>query len=57
MKLFVKCTRNGGECFLSYEGQDQETVTRLLTELGATGIQFMSENDWTAANPPRVRGG
>ena len=52
MKLFVKCTRNGADCFISYEGQDQDTVTRLLTELEATNIQFMAEADWTAARPP-----
>jgi hypothetical protein len=28
---------------------DQETITRLLKELGATGIQFVDEEEWTKA--------
>lgn len=49
MKLFVKCQRNGSDWYASYQGHDQETVTRLLTELGATNIQFITEDEWTAA--------
>ena len=51
MKLFVKCQRNGGDWFAQYEGMEQETVTTLLDGLGCSDIEFLSENDWIAAQP------
>ncbi len=49
MKLFVKDQRNGGLVYSSHDGMDEETVTRLLTELGATEIEFITEEDYMAA--------
>jgi hypothetical protein len=53
MKYWVKSTRDGTDSYSIHEGMSQDTVTALLTELGATNIQFITEAEWLAANPPR----
>ena len=49
MKFYVKSTRNGSDSYSSHEGMDQDTVIRLLTELGATDIQFIDEDIYNTA--------
>jgi len=49
MKFFVKCQRNAIDNFLVYDGQDQPIVTQLLTDMGATNIQFITEAEYIAA--------
>lgn len=49
MKIYVHCKRNGEDVYPAYQGLDADTVTRLLTELGATDIQFLSEAQYVAA--------
>lgn len=46
--LFVKCTRNGGDSYSSYEGLNQDTITTLLLNLGCTNISFLSQEDWNS---------
>lgn len=53
MKLFVKCHRNGADAYYIYEGFDQATVTRLLTELGTTSVEYITQEDWEAAALPQ----
>jgi hypothetical protein len=52
MKLWVKSTRNGADSYSIHEGMSQDVVTALLTDLGATNIQFITESEWLAAQPP-----
>lgn len=47
MKLYVKSWRNGGNAYSTHEGMSQETVISLLTELGATSIEFITEQTYT----------
>lgn len=42
-QYFVSYVRNGRQCYGSYVGQSQETITQLLTELGATDIEYIDE--------------
>ncbi len=49
MKLFVECTRNGGSCYMRWEGQTSDQVTALLSVLGATNVQFIDESTWLTA--------
>jgi len=49
MKIWVKSTRNGSDCYSSYDGMDQDTVAALLAELGDTSIQYITEEEWKAA--------
>ena len=45
MKLYMQSSRG----YQQTDGMDEDTVTRLLTELGATGITFIDEATYTAA--------
>jgi len=45
MKYYIVSSRG----YQQTEGMDQDTVTRLLTELGATNIQFIDENTYNTA--------
>ena len=45
MKLYTQSSRG----YQSTDGMDQDTVTRLLTELGATGIQYITEEEYNTA--------
>jgi hypothetical protein len=45
MKLYIKSSRG----YQQTDGMDQDTVTRLLIELGATDITFIDEITYTAA--------
>lgn len=47
--VYAKFTRYGGTCYAEYCGQTQELVTSLLTELGATDIQFITAEEYSAA--------
>lgn len=47
-KLFVKCTRDGRDSYVSYFGQDEDTVRRLLKELGCTDVQMVKETECMA---------
>lgn len=40
MELYVQSSRG----FSSYAGMDQETIVRLLTELGVTDIMFIDQD-------------
>lgn len=48
MKIFYSCIRNSNATYGCYEGQTQEIITNLLTELGATNIQFIDEATYQA---------
>lgn len=55
MKLFVKYVRNAIQTASSYQGLDNATITQLLTDLGATAINFITETEYDAfvlANQP-----
>ena len=45
MKLYVKSSRG----YQQTDGMDQDTVIRLLTELGAKDIIFVTEEDYNTA--------
>jgi hypothetical protein len=45
MKLYISSSRG----YQSTEGMDQETVIRLLTELGGADIQFITEEEYNSA--------
>lgn len=49
MRIFVRCTRNSSPWYVSYQGQSQETITTLLTDLGASDIEFISESEYQSA--------
>ena len=49
MKFYVQCTRNGSTCYISWEGQTQDTINALLVDLGATDVQFVDEETYNAA--------
>jgi hypothetical protein len=51
--LYIKCVRNGTDSYSSHDGMSVSTVEALLMNLGATGIQVITEDAWKAANPPR----
>lgn len=51
MTIFVKSLRNGSESYSLHEGMTQETVMRLLSELGATNIEFIDEETFSANVP------
>lgn len=44
MKYFILSSRG----YQATEGMDQDTVIRLLTELGVTGIQFITEDEYNS---------
>lgn len=48
MSLFVKYVRDESLGYGSYEGQSEEIIRQLLTDLGATEIEFISEADYLA---------
>ena len=45
MKLYMQSSRG----YQSTDGMDQDTVTRLLTELGATDITYIDEETYMTA--------
>jgi hypothetical protein len=45
MKLYMQSSRG----YQSTDGMDQDTVTRLLTELGATDITYIDEATYNTA--------
>ena len=49
LPYFVRCTRNGSICYMSWKGQTQDQVNALLVDLGATDIQFIDETTYQAA--------
>lgn len=49
MKLFLKSLHTGADYYTRHEGMSLETVTALLTEMGCTGIQQITEEDWNLA--------
>lgn len=49
MTIYVKCQRGGRDSYAAYEGQSEETITALLTDLGATDIQFITAEEFAAA--------
>lgn len=46
MKRFVKCQRNGGDWYASYEGQSEETIVALLADLGCTDAVFLTQEEF-----------
>lgn len=40
--IFIKATRNGQDYLARYEGMDQATVTGLLSEMGCSGVQYLT---------------
>ena len=48
-QIFARCTRNGQTAYSSHNGMDQATVTGLLTDLGATNIQYIDETAYQTA--------
>lgn len=45
MRYYVSCTStNSNTAYNIYDGMSQADITTLLTNLGATDIQFLDEN-------------
>lgn len=47
-RLYVRSTRNGSMSYSIHDGMSEQVVTQLLSELGATDIQFITEADYQA---------
>jgi len=47
--VFAKYLRNGATTYSSHQGMDEDTVVRLLTELGCTDIVMISQDEYNQA--------
>jgi hypothetical protein len=47
--LFMQSIRNGENFYSKHDGMSLDKVTTLLTDLGCTAIEQMTEEDWKAA--------
>lgn len=48
MKLFMKSIRDGVTQYSSHEGMTEDTVLDLLTNLGCTDIQSVSQEEFNS---------
>jgi hypothetical protein len=48
--LYLKAIRNGLPFRSFYDGMDQETVTKLVADLGCTDIEFQSKSKFESEN-------
>lgn len=51
MKIYMRSNRNGGISYTSYDGMTVETVTGLMTDLGHTDIEEITEQDFLENMP------
>lgn len=49
MTIYTKGVKNGEETFSKYEGHTEEEAKALLADLGATGVQVISEEEFNLA--------
>lgn len=51
MKLYIRAVRYAGQSYSTYDGMTLEAVTQLMTDLGYTDIEQLTEQDFLANMP------
>lgn len=56
MNYYISATYNGQTNYWSYIGMSQSEITAVLTNMGATNLQFIDEGTYQASLLAKVNG-